>query len=168
MILETDTPGIWKVQLGGHRAGRRVSGWALVDEQDLPLVAPFKWSLIQGYATRGEGARGDQRMVRMHRQILGLQPGDRVEVDHVNRDKLDNRRANLRIADRFVNCQNVPPQRDGKLGLRGVRRASSGKRFQAYATVLGVFHHLGIFDTPDEAAAAAREFRLAAMPGAVD
>lgn len=68
--------------------GDAVRGFAWVDAADAELVIPYRWNLVGGYATRGD-------MV-MHRLILGLNPGCGV-VHHVNEDKLDNRRENLRV-----------------------------------------------------------------------
>lgn len=42
----------------------------------------------------------------MHRLIMGLQPGDRRNVDHINGDGLDNRRENLRVVRHQENCTN--------------------------------------------------------------
>jgi len=78
---------------------------AVISDQDWPLVRPHKW-----YANRiGElwYARtnirlpdGRQRNIKMHRLILGLLDSPQIEIDHRNRNGLDNRRCNLRIASR--------------------------------------------------------------------
>ncbi|SRR5260221_5883955 len=75
---------------------------SIVDVQDIELVCEYNWSYsVHGYAV----ARIDDKVKYMHRVILGL-PSD-VEVDHINRNKLDNTRANLRAADRYLNTRNV-------------------------------------------------------------
>ncbi|GAH21431.1 unnamed protein product, partial [marine sediment metagenome] len=48
-------------------------------------------------AVRGIRRGGKNIQIPMHRQILGLKPGDGKIVDHINRNPLDNRRVNLRI-----------------------------------------------------------------------
>lgn len=125
--------------------------FAVVDDADVPLVADRIWRLHSaGYAVSFIGGQ----TVLMHRLILGLQPGDHVHTDHINRNRLDNRRENLRAGTQAENNRNMGPrQRDLPPGVnrfRGRYRAFIGPR------------HLGMFDTVDEAAtvsAAARADR---------
>lgn len=81
---------------------------AIVDEADYMRLSRWKWSYSNsGYAMRGTTAGGKKsRGYTMHRQILGLIHGDGKEVDHINKDRLDNRRANLRVVTRKENCAN--------------------------------------------------------------
>ena len=69
----------------------------------------WNWSVnSQGYAVRFTEIGGVKKGIRMHRQILDLKDyknGD-LEVDHINRNKLDNRISNLRIVSRSVNQRN--------------------------------------------------------------
>jgi hypothetical protein len=55
----------------------------------------------------------------MHRRILGLSRGDPLESDHINGDRLDNRRSNLRAVTRAQNNQNVR-HKPGRSGHRNV------------------------------------------------
>lgn len=85
------------------RRDRSVRDWAVVDYEDALRVAVYRWHRnSNGYAAR---PAGQGRIVLMHRQLLGLSPGDGVEVDHVNRDKLDNRRENLRAGTHAENAR---------------------------------------------------------------
>lgn len=81
---------------------------ALVDEQDYESVLQYKWYAVEDGKTfygRSRQAPGYATHVAMHRFILGLI--DSVpEVDHWNRDGLDNRRCNLRIVTRAQNALN--------------------------------------------------------------
>ena len=92
----------------------------------------------------------------MHRLILGLDGvSHRVaEVDHRDRDGLNNRRANLRRIDHGGNQRNTAPR--SALGEKGVRR--QWHRWQAYATVDGRYVHLGMYGSREEARAARRAF----------
>lgn len=83
------------------------------------------------------------------------------DVDHINRDKTDNRLSNLRLATRTQNnanrCKNIK-----KAGLKGAYRARSG-RWVSKIRANGVKYFLGTFDTEQEAheaycAAAERHF----------
>lgn len=70
------------------------------------------------------------------------------QLDHINRDKRDNRIANLRLATPAQNNANrVMPLPSS--GFRGVYRA--GEKFRARITVEGASRHLGCFETAERA-----------------
>jgi hypothetical protein len=89
-------------------------------------------------------------------------------VDHINHNKLDNRRANLRIVTRAMNLQNRSgAQYISKTGIRGVHRnPNSPKKWRAQATVDRQKYSLGYFDSIVEAERVVVAWRLANMPGA--
>jgi hypothetical protein len=100
-----------------HGRAGSVVAYALIDEQDAPLVAGRRWYLNpDGYACRREGGVS----VYMHR-LLAEAPRGAV-VDHINRNRLDNRRANLRLTDWVGNARN---RRPGKRRYRGIRQVGS-------------------------------------------
>lgn len=99
-----------------HKTGR---GWLeiLIDDEDLELVSTYQWHVDHsGYVqtTTGQGRRhtGTSRYLKLHHLILGRQDG--FVVDHVNGDKLDNRRSNLRFVTQADNARNQHIQ------LRGI------------------------------------------------
>ena len=148
--------------------GQRV----IVDDADAELVGRYQWYAHWNPYTRSFYARtnapvpgGGQMTLRMHRLILGASSGQ--IVDHINHDTLDNRRSNLRLATRIGNSRNVRgPRRDNRSGYIGVRRM--GKRWQARARVSGTLHHLGTFDTPEDAAIARDEWWRTNLPSPVN
>lgn len=134
---------------------------ALIDLDDAPLVKDHRWSLSNGYAiTRLPG----QAFWPMHRAILGLAPGDPGSVDHINHDRLDNRRCNLRLVTPAQNSQNLPAHR----GKRGVHWDATRGRWIAVVFFEGVSRFLGRFETEDEAAQVASDWRAEHMPFAVE
>ena len=76
---------------------------ALVDDADHDWLSQWKWYAVKDYsgdfyATRNSSWKaGKQHTIRMHRQILGLERGDKRISDHINHSTLDNCRSNLRI-----------------------------------------------------------------------
>jgi len=78
-------------------------------------------------------------------------------IDHINGNRLDNRVANLRLANHAENAANCSGHRDSKTGVKGVVRARDGKRFLAFICKHGRRMYLGTFNTADEASAAYRE-----------
>jgi hypothetical protein len=133
--------------------------FAVVDAADYARLSEFRWYLASnGYARRTSKADG-QRKIYLHRAILGLEPGDKRQVDHINGDKLDNRRSNLRIATSMENAQNRRGGR-GSSPHRGVSWSNTNNGWLAYSQVNGVRTHLGTFGS-EEAAARAVDRHLA-------
>lgn len=139
---------------------------ALVDEGDFEWLSQWRWCLNGEYVRRTEFVNGKQRAVLLHRQILGLEYGDPRQGEHRNRNPLDCRRSNLRIAGRGQadNQQNQGIYRNNTSGYRGVGWHKSRRKWQAYASLGGEQKYLGIFATAEEADAVAKAFRGAAMP----
>lgn len=78
---------------------------AIVDDGDFERVNRLKWHLhAGGYAGCKDWSGGNRTYVYMHRLILNAPRG--TEVDHINGNKLDNRRSNLRMATRKENSRN--------------------------------------------------------------
>jgi hypothetical protein len=146
-----------------------VRGHVLVDAADAPFVCQWRWNLDhEGYATRGTSKAGqDKESIRLHRELLGLpRATDGREGDHINRDRLDCRRENLRVATTAQNLQN-------KGGYRGARSAYRGVdlwygKWRARIRVSGKLIHLGYFVSEGDAAEAARTARARLMTHAVD
>ncbi len=145
-----------------HRRDGAICDNALIDAIDIERISQHRWHVNRGYAV----ATINQKAIRMHRLLIGPLQGDALEIDHINRDKLDNRRANLRSVTRDGNKQNVPG-RGGSSQYRGVSRHKEGK-WQAGVQVDGKLQYLGLFEDELEAAEAAREARARLMPFAVD
>ena len=126
-------------------------GVALVDDEDYERVmaaADPCWRRSGGYASTGFG----ERQVYMHRLILGLARGHEPEVDHVHGGGLDNRRANLRLADRSQQNANKRKSEGKSSRFKGVSRDRG--RWRAVIKVDRRYRHLGSFATEEEAAAA--------------
>ena len=93
----------------------------------------------------------------LHRAILG-----EVEyfVDHINGNKLDNRKCNLRQATKNQNEHNTPMRATNTSGYKGVSWAKQNKKWQAQITVNSKHKHLGFHTTKE---AAARAYNRAAL-----
>jgi hypothetical protein len=118
---------------------------AIVDLCDLPAVAKHFWCYMKiGYAAR----RSKGKLIMMHAQIMPCEKG--LERDHINGEKLDNRRSNLRIATSSQNHANVPVR--SRIGYKGV--SSNSGKYGAQITYKGKNHYLGFYATAREAAIA--------------
>lgn len=119
---------------------------AKVDDSDFESLSRHKWCADhKGYAIRRKGSA----QVYMHKEILSAP--ESFQVDHINQDKRDNRRSNLRIASKAENNRNRPIQANNKSGFKGVGLSRRGK-WEAHIKVSGKQIHLGTFNTPRQAA----------------
>jgi len=124
----------------------------MVDWEDFDELDQYEWYYGRGYFYRKTRVKGEQKIIYMHRHILGLGYGDPLQSDHINRDRLDNRRGNLRKATQSQNQANSRMRKDNTSGYRGVQVYR--KRFRAFIKVMGNTCHIGYFDTIEQAAEA--------------
>lgn len=142
---------------------------ALIDDADAGPVSMHRWSLHSGgYAQRSVIRDGKRVTLLLHREIMGFAPGDAPRVDHVNRDRLDCRRSNLRVATHAQNMQNVVANRGSSSRYRGVTWRADMGRWQAQGSTNGRYRYLGLFDCEEDAAAAAAAYRAVHMPFSSD
>lgn len=123
---------------------------ALVDDDDYEYLSRFNWYCgSDGYAQRA--FQGDKKIF-MHRVVNCTPPG--YETDHINRNKLDNRKCNLRTCSNTENQLNKPVQKNNLSGYRGVCFSKKYGFWQAYISINHRVKWLGYFKDPIEAARA--------------
>jgi hypothetical protein len=128
----------------------------LVDDDDFDELSKHKWCVCVVKPGRPYAYRRcpiTRKNIAMHRQILKAPDG--FDVDHKNRNTLDNQRSNIRIATRAQNRANTGPNQNSKTGYKGVRyvRAATKRPFIAFIRN-GNYRHIGSFADPAEAARA--------------
>jgi len=134
----------------------------LVDAEDAERFGRWHWHLhTAGYAARMCKRRG---RIYLHREILGLAKGDGRMADHINRDRLDCRRANLRIVTPGQNNQNRGPWERGSSGVRGVSWHKGTRKWRVHVNG----KHFGLFADIEEAKARAIEVRRSLLTHAND
>ncbi|CAM8763051.1 HNH endonuclease [Burkholderia pseudomallei] len=129
----------------------------LVDDADFEELSRFTWHMNHGYAVRNAAHpfhAGKQIVVRMHRQLMGLEYRDPREVDHRNGNKADNRRMNLRVCTKAKNHLNRGLRPDSETGFKGVNWMPLHRKWRARIQMDGKRAHLGLFETAEEAHAA--------------
>lgn len=94
---------------------------AIVDDIDFGKVSEHKWYYSDGYARRT--LNKEKTHIKMHRFIIGAKNGQ--YVDHINGNKLDNRRSNLRICTVSQNNMNRNIQKNNKHGHTGLHLVNS-------------------------------------------
>lgn len=136
-----------------------------IDAEDVERVNRHRWFCdSQGYVSRNAVMGGRRTRQKLHRFLLNLPPGDDPCVDHINRDRLDNRKANLRTLTRAQNSQNKCSTTGASSVYRGVHWDPRNKRWRAFVKHRGVRTHLGLFADELEAARVASDRRRSVMP----
>ena len=95
-------------------------------------------------------------------------PGDGLEGDHINRDRLDNRRHNLRSIPKTAQQQNMTPTTLFSSAYRNVCWDTRRRRWRVVLVVRGHQVRVGYFEHEHDAAQAARQARHQLMPFYVD
>lgn len=133
--------------------------YALVDNSDFEYLNRWKWFYQgNGYAARDQWIPSEKRDYRiyMHRLIMNTPVG--MDTDHINHNKLDNRRKNLLICDHSINMRNTGLRSDNKSGCKGVSWYSKYNKWRSRIVIRGKYNHLGYFDSLLEAGMAYENF----------
>ena len=118
---------------------------AVVDNEDFEELNKYKWCFDGQYAQRRENGIS----IRMHSQMMHPPKGQ--EVDHINRNKLDNRRSNLRVVSKSVNSFNTGMLSNNTSGVKGVVWDKVNKKWRSQIQVLRKGIALGRFSNIEDA-----------------
>ncbi len=132
---------------------------ALVDDEDFDRLSKHSWCAHLSrkvglwYAERGYHIeKNKQFSLGMHREIMGVQKG--VDIDHRDRNGLNNQKSNLRICSRTLNQGNATLRKDSTTGFKGVSYKKENGKFVARVQFGKKRLSLGYFPTKELAAAA--------------
>jgi len=132
--------------------------FALVDANDLAVLAPYHWTAFRSSNTWYAKAHVGERIIYMHRLLLlgDAKEATDFKVDHISGNGLDNRRKNLRVVTHGQNMMNsVGRTAIRKSRYKGVSvRVHSIKPYRACIQVQGKQKHLGYFAVESDAARA--------------
>lgn len=146
-----------KIQLGHHRKNviyKNPVMYSFVDDKDFDKVNQFKWFPLKDgntfYAVRNSTLLNGKRiLIYMHRTIM--KPIKSMEIDHIDRDGLNNRRSNLRISTHAENNRNKVKHIDNKSGYKCVYWHKYSKRWTSYIRVNGKAISFGYFNSKKNA-----------------
>jgi hypothetical protein len=127
--------------------------FAKVDGEDFELVSKFHWHMDGAGYARTNIWRDNRKesAPRMHR-IIFADVDKSMHIDHINGDKLDNRKGNLRVISCSQNLMNRGPQVNNSSGYKGVIFDRARNKWRAEICVEKKRKYLGRFDTAEEAA----------------
>ena len=132
---------------------------AIVDDDDYEKLRQYNWSYHgRGYAARGFHKDGKLVIVKMHQAVMGKTPEGYV-IDHINGNKLDNRKTNLRLVTIQQNTFNSSARqmvagKPCRSRYKGVHWRDERGKWVSRITKDGKHYYLGLFDTEVQAAAA--------------
>jgi hypothetical protein len=134
--------------MGDYYIGITSSGVEFkIDKEDFEKVKRFSWCIGgTGYVI---ARRGKYENIRIHRMILDLT--DNRTIDHINLDKMDNRKVNLRICNASQNEMNKRAGSNNTSGCRGVSYIKKFDRWRASITAYGKRVYLGQFKNIEDA-----------------
>lgn len=133
--------------------------YALIDCEDLPLLNKNSWCVSSnGYAKRGTKSKGKTTIHYMHRVVTRAKKGE--YVDHINGNRLDNRKSNLRVCDQSVNGLNrTSLNSNNTTGFAGVWFDKRRNKYSAEVMVNRKKRHIGRYFTPEEASEARKAYK---------
>lgn len=127
--------------------------FALVDHDDFAILNQYRWFYSSnGYARRSEIVNGKRRFFYMHRVIMGIHASRGQLVDHIDGNRLNNTRTNLRFVTPNQNNWNRSRNQRGSSPYKGVSQHPRG--WQVRIRFYGKRVHLGYYDDLEEAARA--------------
>lgn len=106
----------------------------LIDDEDYELFSKYNWRIDSlGYVRTDRRINKKKTCIRLHRLLMiGLEKND-LQVDHINRNRLDNRRCNLRVCTKKQNNQNTSVRKNSSSNYLGVhlRKNRGNKKWVA-------------------------------------
>lgn len=100
-----------------------------IDEEDYELVSQYQWHLNKQTNTYYAIKSTSNSSIKMHRLIMN--PLNEEIVDHINKNGLDNRKANLRIVPKYLNNRNTNLRKDNESGIIGVFYSKKNDQWRA-------------------------------------
>jgi len=121
----------------------------VIDKDMYLIISQYSWHVTRkGYVATF--VYPEHKRIFMHHLIIG-KPNPPMYVDHINGDKLDNRKLNLRLCTNSQNAMNRKLQNNNTSGSVGVSWSKSVQKWCAYIKINQKRIHLGVFDDINEA-----------------
>lgn len=129
-------------------------GIVLVDDEDYNWLNQFKWSLNHGYA-HANLREGKNKNVRMHRLLLNV--AKEMQTDHIDNNRLNNQKNNLRVVTNLQNIMNKSSYKNRTSNYKGVHYEKQTKRWRSLISLNNNRFFLGRFKIEIDAAKAYNE-----------
>lgn len=138
------------LETGRTRSDAKRKWQVMVDDEDYEWLRQYEWQVDRhnSVKTHAPGMKGKL----IHRLILNAP--EHLEVDHIDGNRLNNQRSNLRLATSSQNKMNRGPRKDNTSGYKGVSWHSQRLKWTARVKTGQKYIHLGLFDSKEAAALA--------------
>lgn len=132
---------------------RNIDKYCVCDADDWDKLQSYTWFASSydnnAYPITHITKNGKDELVLMHHMIMGKHKG--LVIDHIDRNKMNNCKKNLRITTQQINTINRSISKRNKSGVTGVRLREDIMKWTAELMVNGVVHRLGCFENFDDA-----------------
>lgn len=129
----------------------------MIDIDDYSVAKDYTWHIDPNHYAI---SKINGRVIKLHRLIMGVVDCPDVEIDHINRNTIDNRKCNLRIADRSLNCYNQRLSKYNTSGHSGVYKSKNYDKWCVQISHQGKRYYLGSYATLEDAIAVRKQSEL--------
>lgn len=128
---------------------------AVIDLEDIERCKKYKWFLKGNYVA----CSFNKTKIYLHHYILDIEniKETGLEVDHKDRNKLNNRKNNLRVTTININRANINAKKDNKSGIKGVYYFERTNKWRTNITINKKNIHLGYYENLEDAIKARKE-----------
>lgn len=146
-VVDADKLEFYRTRRRGNSRRCFMSEGILLDKDIKEVFKDCRWTLLKGYVILQRQVNNKLYSEYLHRIIMNC-PKDKV-IDHINGNKKDNRRKNLRVTSIRENANNQKRHREGK--PVGIFYSKKDNLWVARIRDNGVRYSLGCYKTPEEA-----------------
>lgn len=145
------------IQTGRKRSDAKRKWQVMVDDEDFDWLNQYYWHVDKEKTVASHmGITGKRFLI--HRLIMNA-PDD-MEVDHIDGNRLNNQKSNLRLATSSQNKINRGPRKDNKSGYKGVSWHKQQNKWTARIKANGKYQYLGLYKNIEKAVEAYNQAAL--------
>jgi hypothetical protein len=139
------------IQTGKSRSDAKRCWMVMVDDEDYKYLNQFYWTSDEYRTVTSSLGKTGKRFI-LARFLLN--PPDDIEIDHIDGNRLNNQRSNLRFATSSQNKANRGPRKDNTSGYKGVSWHKQRNKWTARIKANDKYQYLGLFSNKIDAAKA--------------
>jgi hypothetical protein len=145
------------IETGRTRSDTKRKKSIIVDDEDFEYLNSFEWQ-VDKFNTVTTHLKDNKESRLIHRIIM--KPPIGIEIDHIDGNRLNNQKSNLRFATSSQNKMNRGARKDNKSGYKGVSWHKQRNKWTARIMVDGRYQHLGLFEDIADAIKKYNEYAL--------
>lgn len=138
------------IETGKTRSDAKYKVKVIVDDENYEYLNSFYWQADKNNCVCGAYNKNSKKRILIHRLILKAK--DYQEIDHINGNRLDNQKCNLRFVTSSQNKINRGARKDCKSGFKGVSWHKQRNKWTARIMYKNKYHSLGLYEDIKKAA----------------